>query len=90
MVIEYGPPADTLSEFWDFPGILKETVVKKPSLDPVDPANWILFLDKRVEKVVVEQLQVFLEDSFVVDHFQSSFCPGYGMELVLVTSWINC
>lgn len=49
------------------------------------PVSNLQFLGKVVERVVVEQLQAFLEDSSVLDPFHSSFCPGYGVEMALVT-----
>lgn len=67
----------------------KETVViapfKKPSLNPLDPANYhavssLSFLGKITERVVAKQLQGFLEDTVALDPFQISFHPSHGME----------
>lgn len=71
-------------------GTMVRLLLKKPSLDPVvlannHPVSNLLFLGKIVERVVAEQLQVFLDGSSVLDPFQSGFCPGYGIEMALVT-----
>ena len=71
-----------------FPGGLKEAVVwpllKKPSLDLQDPANYhpvsrLPFLGKVVEWVVAvrDQLWAFLEETSVLDPFQSSQVMGW-------------
>ena len=36
------------------------------------------------ERAVVGQLQVFLEETWALDPFQSSFHPGHGVETALV------
>lgn len=67
---------------------------KKPSLDPLYPVNYcsvsiLSFLRKVIKKVVAKQLQGFLEDISALDPFCSVFCPGYGMETVLVALMDN-
>lgn len=44
-----------------------------------------MFLDKVVERAVVEQLQAFLEETSALDPFQSSFRPSHGMETAVFT-----
>ncbi|XP_077782882.1 uncharacterized protein LOC144327417 [Podarcis muralis] len=76
-----------------FPGELKEAVVcpllKKTSLDPLDLSNYrpvsnLPYLGKVIERAVAEQLGRFLEETSALDPFQSSFRPGFGMEMALV------
>lgn len=55
----------------------------KPFLDPAVLTNYCsvpntLSLGKVVERVVAEQLQVVLDDAFLLDPFQSIFHPGFG------------
>lgn len=69
-----------------FPEELKEVVIrllfKKTTLDPAesDPGNYLpfsnlMFLGKVIEKVAAKQLQEFLDNTSVLDPFQSSFHP---------------
>ncbi|KAF7246590.1 Craniofacial development protein 2 [Varanus komodoensis] len=76
------------------PAPLKEAVIrpilKKESLDQEMATNYRLvinipFLGKVLERVVVGQLQVLLDDTNYLDPFQSGFRPGYGTESALVT-----
>ena len=65
-------------------------LLKKLTLDPRDPANYrpvsnLPFLVKVIERAAENQLQTFLEESLALDHFQSSFRPGHGVEMALVT-----
>lgn len=43
-----------------------------------------MFLGKVFERVMTEQLQGFLDDTSILDPFQSGFCPGHGTEMALV------
>lgn len=43
------------------------------------------FLGKVIERAIAEQLQKFLDDTWVLDPFQSSFGLAYGMEMALFT-----
>lgn len=65
-------------ESGDFLEGLKEVVVvpllKKPPLDPTDPANYhlilnLLFLGKVVDKATAEQIQGFLDNILAPDPF---------------------
>lgn len=54
------------------------------------PANYHLilnplFLGTIVESMASEEFQVFLDDTAILDLFQSGFCPGHGKEMVPVT-----
>lgn len=75
-----------------FPESLQEAVVKpllkKPSLDPVVPANYFLvpslqFLGKVVERMAEEQLQAFLDDA----PFQSGFHLPTGQRQIRFQPW---
>lgn len=70
-----------LLEISVFPEGLKETVIllllKKPSLDPVDPANYhpvwnLTCLGKVTESVEAEQFQKFLDETSAYNPFQPS------------------
>lgn len=73
------PLADIISltlQTGNFPERLKGGMVilllKKPSLNLSDPANFlqisnVLFLGKVIERVVAKQLQGFLDDASVLD-----------------------
>lgn len=56
----------------------------------MDPANYYpvsntQFLGKIVERVVAEQLQIFMDNFFILGPFQSGFHPGYGKEIAVVS-----
>lgn len=71
---------------------LKEAVVilllKKPTLDPTDPSNYLLVLNLsfhgKVIETAVAHFQIFLDDTSVLDPFHSCFHHVNGMEMVLV------
>lgn len=76
-----------------FPEELKEAVVvpllKKPSLEPTDLANYspvlnLYVLGKVIEGEAADQLQKFLDETSALDLFQSSFSSGHGTETALV------
>lgn len=48
------------------------------------PISNIMFLSKVVERVVAEQLQVFLDAAEILDPFQSIFFPCHGTETTLI------
>lgn len=67
---------------------LKEAMVVS-MLDPTEPTNYwpilsLSFLGKVTERVTAEQLQKYLNDTLIPDPLPSGFCPGHGMEMVLV------
>ena len=49
------------------------------------PISNILFLGKVLERMVVSQLQRFLDEVDYLDPFQSGFRPDYGTEIALDT-----
>lgn len=64
-------------------------LLKKPSLDPTNPVNYcpvsdVSFLVKVAERLIVEELQIFLDDSSLLDPFQSIFHLYCGIEMELV------
>lgn len=64
--------------------------LKKTTLHPTVLTSYysilsLQFLSKLVEKVAVERLHVFLDDASTLDPFLSSFHPGHGMEIALVS-----
>lgn len=64
-------------------------LLKKPSMDPTEPANYhpisnLPLLGKVIERVAAKQLQASLDESCTLYPFQYTFHPGYGMQLVLV------
>lgn len=48
------------------------------------PVSNLPLWGKLIERVVVAQLQQFLEDADCLDLFQPGFKPGYGMETAAV------
>lgn len=77
-----------------FPASFKEALMcprrKKPSMDSTIldnfcPDSHFPYLGKVVEKVVALQMQRILDETDYLDPFQSSFRPGYGTEMALVT-----
>lgn len=79
----------------DITALFKEVLVcplfKKPLLDPTIldkfcPVSHFPNLGKVVEKMVVLQFQMILEDTDYPDPFHSSFRPGYGIQMALVHS----
>ncbi|XP_077182783.1 uncharacterized protein LOC143832365 [Paroedura picta] len=77
----------------EFPKGLKEAVVrpllKKPSLDPRNPASYrpvshFAFLGKVIERAAADQLLGFFDETSALDPYQSGFRPGHGVETVLV------
>ncbi len=68
---------------------LIKPLLKKPSLDPDDPANYrpisnLPFLSKVLEKVVLAQLRSHLKSHCLYEKFQSGFCLGHSTETALV------
>lgn len=70
---------------------MKEAIVfpllKKLFSDPYNLASYcpvfnLAFLGKVIERVVAEQLQDFLDETFALNLFQSSFCSSHGTEMV--------
>lgn len=62
-----------------FPVGLKDLLV----LANYCPVSDLVFLGKVVERVKAKQLQAFLEDTSILDPFESCFCSGHGMENML-------
>ena len=65
-----------------FKHAIVEPVLKKPSLDPLQPMNYrpiskLPFMAKILEKVVAEQLTTFLEINNIFDKHQSGFCKKH-------------
>lgn len=46
----------------------------------------LLFSGKVVGREVVDQLQMFMEESPILNPFQTGFCPGCELETALVAS----
>ena len=76
-----------------FPEVLKTAIVrpllKKPNLDPsllenYRPISNLPFLGKVIEKIVITQLDVFLQDNNILNKFQSGFRKGHSTETALV------
>lgn len=64
------------------------TTKKKKSLDQMVLMKYhsisnLLFLGKVVERAVVVQLQIFMDDDAYLDSFQFNFYPGHRMETML-------
>ena len=64
--------------------MLLKPVHKKPSLDPLQPKSYRPiskrpFMSKILEKVVAEQLTLFLENHELFDKFQSGCATGTGL-----------
>ena len=76
-----------------FPDALKMSVVrpllKKPNLDPsilgnFRPISNLPFLGKVLEKIIFQQLDVYLQNNQVHNKFQSGFRKGHSTETALV------
>lgn len=72
-----------------FKHAIVEPVLKKPSLDPLQPINYrpiskLPFMAKILEKVVAEQLTTFLEINDIFDKYQSGFRKKHSAETALV------
>ena len=72
-----------------FKHAIVEPVLKKPSLDPLQPMNYrpiskLPFMAKILEKVVAEQLTTFLEINNIFDKYQSGFRKKHSTETALV------
>ena len=76
-----------------FPSAFKhafiEPLLKKTNLDPTDPKNFrpiskLPFLSKVLEKVVFNQLSLFLQEHDVLDTFQSGFRKHHSTETALL------
>lgn len=74
-------------------GVFKHAVVKpvlkKPSLDPLQPKSYrpiskLPFMSKIIEKVVAEKLTLFLEKHELFDNFQSGFRKKHSTETALL------
>lgn len=64
-------------------------VLKKPSLDPLQPKSYrpiskLPFMSKIIEKVVAEKLTLFLEKHELFDNFQSGFRKKHSTETALL------
>ena len=77
-----------------FPNTFKHAIVepllKKTGLDPTvlshfRPISKLPFLSKIIEKVVSEQLSLFLDQSSIHETFQSGFRKHHSMETALQT-----
>ncbi len=72
-----------------FKHAIVEPTLKKPSLDPLQLKNYrpiskLPFISKLLEKVVADQLAVFLEKYEVLDTFQSGFRNKHSTETALL------
>lgn len=77
---------------------LKEAIAVLLMKKNFDPTNYhlvsnLLVLGKIIKRVIVKQLQSFLDDTLALDPFQLSFHPDHRMEMVLIiltdTLWIQ-
>lgn len=64
-------------------------LLKKFTLDPAGPANYcpvsnLSFLGKVFEREVADQLQMYLDETTLLDPYQSGVQPSYGTE----TAWV--
>ena len=72
-----------------FKHAIVQPIIKKPSLDPTDPANFrpiskLPFISKVLEKVVFSQLQSHLDNNQSLEIFQSGFRALHSTESALL------
>jgi len=67
-------------------------LLKKPSLDTADMKNYCLvsnlsFMSKLIERVVANQLNVYLSANDLLLRFQSAYRKGHSTETALLRVW---